>query len=182
MFSEWAGLIIPVLKKDGTVQICNDYKLTVNQAAKVNSYPFPKINDLFASLARGQTFSNLIWLVHTFKFYWMKPHRKCWRSILIKAYTNAKYFHLEYLQLLLLSKEQWKQFFKVYQGSVFILYLDDLLITGNSDEEHLVKLSAVLSRLATASMKLKSDKCSYLLQEVEYLGPKISTKGLKLTT
>ena len=46
----------------------------------------------------------------------------------------------------------------------------------------IVNLSAVLSRLATAGMKLKSDKCSFLLQEVEYLGHKISAKGLKSTT
>ena len=48
-----------MLKKDGTVRICGDYKLTVNQAAKVDSYPLPKINDLFASLAGGQTFTKL---------------------------------------------------------------------------------------------------------------------------
>ena len=54
-----AAPIVPVLKKDGTVQICGDYKLTVNQAAKVDSYPLPKINDLFASLAGGQSFSKL---------------------------------------------------------------------------------------------------------------------------
>lgn len=44
---------------DGTVRICGDYKLTVNQAAKVDSYPLPKINDLFASLAGEQSFSKL---------------------------------------------------------------------------------------------------------------------------
>jgi len=58
-YSEWAAPIVPVLKKDGTVRICGDYKLTVNQAAKVDSYPLPKINDLFASLAGGQTFTKL---------------------------------------------------------------------------------------------------------------------------
>ena len=58
-YSEWAVPIVPVLKKDGTVRICGDYKLTVNQAAKIDSYPLPKISDLFASLAGGQTFSKL---------------------------------------------------------------------------------------------------------------------------
>ena len=45
-FSEWAAPIVPVLKKDGTVRICGDYKLSVNQASKVDSYPLPKIDDL----------------------------------------------------------------------------------------------------------------------------------------
>ena len=62
------------------------------------------------------------------------------------------------------------------------VYLDDLLITAKSNEEHLINLSAVLSRLATAGMKLKPDKCSFLLQEIEYLGHKILAKGLKPTT
>jgi len=62
------------------------------------------------------------------------------------------------------------------------IYLDDLLITGKSNEEHLFNLSAILHRLATVGMKLKADKCSFLLQEVEYLDHKIAAKGLKPTT
>jgi len=58
-FSDWAAPIVPVLKKDGTVRICGDYKVTVNQAAKVETYPLPRIEDLLASLAGGISFSKL---------------------------------------------------------------------------------------------------------------------------
>ena len=37
-FSEWAAPIVPVMKQDGTVRICGDYKLTVN-LLKTDSYP-----------------------------------------------------------------------------------------------------------------------------------------------
>ena len=76
-FSEWAAPIVPVLKKDGTVRICGDYKMTVNQAAKIDSYPLPKINDLFASLAGGQTFSKLDLAIAYLRYHWMKLLRKC---------------------------------------------------------------------------------------------------------
>ena len=33
-FSEWAAPVVPVLKKDGTVRIYGDYKLTINSVAK----------------------------------------------------------------------------------------------------------------------------------------------------
>lgn len=49
-FSEWTAPIVPVLKQDGTVRICGDYKCTVNQVSKLDSYPNPKIEDLLATL------------------------------------------------------------------------------------------------------------------------------------
>ena len=58
-FSEWAAPIVPVLKGDGRVMICGDYKVTVNRAAKVDKYPIPPIEELFASLSGGKTFTKL---------------------------------------------------------------------------------------------------------------------------
>ena len=40
-FSEWAAPIIPVVKTNGSIRICGDYKVTVNQAAKLDTYPLP---------------------------------------------------------------------------------------------------------------------------------------------
>ena len=58
-FSDWAAPIVPVIKGDGTVRICGDYKLTINKAAKLEVYPLPLIEDLLASLAGGKTFTKL---------------------------------------------------------------------------------------------------------------------------
>ena len=41
-FSEWAAPIVPVLKKDGSIRICGDYKVTIDQASQVDSYPLPR--------------------------------------------------------------------------------------------------------------------------------------------
>ena len=58
-FSDWAAPIVPVLKQNGSVQICGDYKLTVNEVAKLDTYPLPCIEDLFSSLSGGKYFSKL---------------------------------------------------------------------------------------------------------------------------
>ena len=58
-FSDWAAPIVPVLKNDGSVHICGAYKLTATQAAKVDTYPLPRIEDLLASLASGKSFNKL---------------------------------------------------------------------------------------------------------------------------
>ena len=58
-FSEWAAPIVPVLKNDSSIRICGDYKQTINQVVIPDKYPLPKVDDLLASLAGGETFTKL---------------------------------------------------------------------------------------------------------------------------
>ena len=59
-FAEWAAPIVPVVKSDkSSVRICGDFKLTVNKASKLDQYPIPRIEDLFATLNVGKTFTKL---------------------------------------------------------------------------------------------------------------------------
>ena len=57
--SKWVAPIIPVLKGDGGIRICGDYKQTVSKAADCDKYPIPKTEDIFATLHRGEKFSKL---------------------------------------------------------------------------------------------------------------------------
>lgn len=58
-FSDWAAPIVPVVKPDGSVRLCGDYKVTVNRVAKVEKYPLPRIDDILSSLSGGKSFSKL---------------------------------------------------------------------------------------------------------------------------
>ena len=58
---------------------------------------------------------------------------------------------------------------------------DDILVTGKTTEEHLANLKAVLSQLETAGLRLKRNKCAFLLPSVEYLGHRISARGIQPT-
>ncbi len=58
-FSEWEAPIVPVIKPDNSVRICGHYKLTVNQASKLEQYPIPKLEDLLEKLAGGEKYSKL---------------------------------------------------------------------------------------------------------------------------
>lgn len=58
-FSKWAVPTVPILKPHNTVRICGDYKMTVNRVSMTESYPLPKIEELFANLSGGQYFSKL---------------------------------------------------------------------------------------------------------------------------
>ena len=55
--SDWAALIVPIVKPDKSVCLCRDYKLAANPNAKLDNYPIPRNDDVLTSLAGGEKFS-----------------------------------------------------------------------------------------------------------------------------
>ena len=62
-----------------------------------------------------------------------------------------------------------------------VVYIDDILVTGKSDEEHLKNLDAVITRLEEegTGFTLKRVKCEFLLPRVDYLAHTITACGLQ---
>ena len=57
--SDWAAPVVLVPKRDGSIRLCGDYKLTVNRHLDVDQCPLPIANDLFVSLTGGKKFTKL---------------------------------------------------------------------------------------------------------------------------
>ena len=61
------------------------------------------------------------------------------------------------------------------------MYVDDILVTGATVEEHLRNLDAVLGILENAGLRLNKSKCFFLRSRIEYLGNIIDGDGLHPT-
>ncbi len=61
------------------------------------------------------------------------------------------------------------------------IFIDDILVTGSTMEEHLVNLDRALQVLETANLRLNKSKCSFLQHSIEYLGHRIDENGLHPT-
>ncbi len=59
-----------------------------------------------------------------------------------------------------------------------LVYLDDLLVHGESFDKALESLHRVLGRVAAAGLKLHPDKCHLMRWEVEFLGHKLGREGI----
>ena len=55
-FANWAAPVVPISKRDKTVRLCGDFKITVNP---LDRHPIPRVEVLLASLAGGTLFTKL---------------------------------------------------------------------------------------------------------------------------
>ena len=59
-----------------------------------------------------------------------------------------------------------------------MVYIDDILITSDTEAEHLQTLDAVLRKLSTAGVRAEKEKCIFMAPSVAYLGHVIDATGL----
>ena len=60
-----------------------------------------------------------------------------------------------------------------------VVRVDDILVSGKDDPDHLANLEAVLNRLSRAGLKLRLAKCLFMQPEVTYCGYVISGDGIQ---
>ena len=175
--ADWAAPIVPVLKKDGSIRVCGDFKLTVNQATCTEVYPLPRIEKLFASLSGGTVFSTLD-LSHAYNHLQLDDTAKEMTTI----NTHKGLYKFTRLPFGVASAPA------IFQRTMETLlkdlpmtcmYIDDILVAGKTPQDHLNNLTAVLRRLQDAGLRLKKEKYSFCVPEVEYLGHIITAEGLK---
>ena len=61
-----------------------------------------------------------------------------------------------------------------------IVYIDDMLVSGVTAEEHLKRLKEVLSRLEKTGLCLQKSKCHFMFSSVTFLGHKVDKDSLHL--
>ena len=174
--SDWAAPIVPVPKKNGKFRICGDYKVTINRELDVDQYPLPKPDDFFAMLAGGNKFSKL----DLSQAYQQLPlDEESMRYVTVNTHCGLyRYTRLPFGVASAPALFQ-KLMDTVLQGIPHVIcYLDDILVTGTSDKDHLSNLAVVFDRLRQHGVTLKQDKCAFLQESVEYLGHKIDAEGL----
>ena len=175
--SDWASPIVPVLKSDGkSVRVCGDFKQTVNPVCKLDRYPIPRIEDLFATLRGGKVFSKL----DLSQAYQQIPLDEESKKFVV---INTQKGLFRYTRLPYGISSAPGIFQRVMEGLLqgiegVIVYIDDVLVSGATADEHLKRLEEVLSRLEKAGLCLQKSKCHFMVSSVTFLGHKVDKDGL----
>ena len=139
----------------------------------------PNPRDLFATLAGGKPFTRLDMKQ---AYQQMKVDKESQKYSTIN--TNKGLFTYTRMPFgISTAPGKWQRAMDSVLAGVpgVICYLDDILIVGDSDEQHEERLRMVLELLDQAGLRLKREKCEFHKTSVEYLGHVIGEQGLKPT-
>ncbi len=150
--AEWAAPIVCVVKKDNqSIHICGDFKCTVNAVSKLDRYPIPKIEDLFAKLAGGK---NIFQVRYVPGLSTSPACRGKQQYVVVNTHKGL----FKYNRLPFGVSSAPGIFQRIMEDLLrdiphVIVYLDDILITGVTEAEHAANLEKVLNRLEKAGLR-----------------------------
>ena len=179
IFCPWGTPVVPICKKDGSIRLCGDYKVTVNRKTITETYPLPRMEDLLASLAGGTAFSKLD-LIQAYQQLVFDDEFKD----MVTINTHRGLYRVNRLPFRVASAPSLFQHIieNLLRGIPGVLiYIDDILVTGRTIAEHLSNLGSVLVWQEDTWVRLKRSKCCFLIPSVEFLGHRISAKGIQPT-
>ncbi len=175
--SPWGVPVLFVRKKDGSLRMCVDYR-ALNKFTVRNSYPLPRIDDIFDRLRGAQYFTKIDLRSGYHQI------RLDSDSIPMTAF-RTRYGLFEYLVLPFGLTNAPASFMHLMNSTlhefidVFVLvYLDDILVYSHSLDDHVRHLRAVLTKLRQAKLFAKLSKCEFASTSVEYLGHIVSKDGI----
>ena len=176
--STWCNTMVLVWMKDGSLHFCINF-CHLNAHMKKDSYPLPRIQESLESL------------VGTGHFSCLDLKSRFWQirmDEVLKQYTaftvgNLGFFKCDRMPFGLcnaLVTFQWLM--QNCMGELnfiySLIYLDDLIMFLQMAEEHLHQLHVVFDHLREYNLKLKPLKCSFFIEEINYLVHQVSKWGI----
>jgi hypothetical protein len=181
-FCPYGTPVVPLRKamlpgqKKPKLRVCGDYSVTVNEQLETHHYPMPTPEELIQKLAGGYGYTKID-LADAFNQIALGPESQkrlalsTHRGTLLQCRlpygisTAPAYF-----------QEIMDKLTSDLKGVA--VYLDDLLVSGSTAEEHLNNLRRLLQRLNERGLKCRLEKCAFAQPYVEYLGHLMSSQGI----
>ncbi|XP_064475741.1 uncharacterized protein K02A2.6-like [Ornithodoros turicata] len=177
--SDWATPVVIVRKKDGSIRMCGDYRSTVNLMTKKTAYPLPTASEVLANLQGGKLFSTLD-LAQAYQQLQVTPET----AHILTLNTVKGLYAVKRLPFgVAAAPAIFQRFMETVLAGIegTSVYLDDVIVSGSTKDEHYNRLELVLSRLEQANLRLRKDKCRFAVPEVCYLGHRIDAQGIHTT-
>lgn len=175
--SPWSSPVVLIRKKDGSIRFCVDYR-RLNKITRKDVYPLPRIDDALDTLQGSSLFSCL----DLRSGYWQIPMAEQHKAKTAFATPDGLYeFNVMPFGLSNAPATFERMIDSVLRGmkwSTCLCYLDDIIVFSATFEEHLSRLSQVLSCINNAGLQLNTKKCHFAARKVKVLGHIVTHDGV----
>ena len=176
--SPCCNTVVLVQKKDSTLHFCVDFR-HLNACMRKDSYPLPQIQEALESTAGSAHFSSM-----DFKLgFWQIKMALGSQQYMAFTAGNLGFYEFTCMPFGLCNAPATFQ--HLMQNTLVelnltycVIYLDDVIVFGCTEEEHLECLCMVFERFHEFNLKLKPSKCSFFQSEIVYLAHHLLWRGI----
>ena len=168
--SPWSSPVVLVKKEDGQPRLCFDYR-KVNKVTRHDSFPLPRIDDCIDRIGNAMFISKLDLL----KGYWQV-------ALSPQAQEISAFITCDGLYECKVMPFGMRNSAATFQRLMTLIlqdipgcavYIDDIVISSDSWEEHCDTLDKVFEAIKNAGLVINIKKCEFAKASVTYLGHKI---------
>ena len=172
--SPWSSPLHMVPKNSGGWIPCGDYR-RLNDVTTADRYPVPHIQDFASQLAGASIFSK----IDLVRGYHQIPVAA---DDVSNTAVITPFGLFEFVRTPFGLKNAAQTFQRlmdtVCNGLDFVfVYLDDILVSSTSAEQHMLHLREVFHRLSTHGLVINVSKCQFGATTIDYLGHQITSQG-----
>ena len=173
--SAWASALQAVRKPDGSIRLCGDYR-RLNTITKDDRYPIRHISDFNSDIAGKTIFSK----IDLYKGYHQIPVAP---ADIHKTAIITPFGLFEFPFMPFGLKNAGQDFQRMMDAILrdiphIFVYLDDILVASNSEEEHVEDLRRLFSALADNGLIINRAKCVFGAPSLDFLGYRVDANGV----
>lgn len=175
-YSPWSFPTLLVPKKNGKSRLCVDYR-GLNKITTAECFPLPRIENILKLHSHKKVFSSLDCRDGFF-------HLRIRESDKPKTAFTTPFGHYQYnyapFGLRNTPNVFQRTMCKILQPVQDFCepFIDDILISSDSLEDHVVHVKRVFECLRSANLTLNLDKCTFAVKQVEVLGHVLTQNGI----
>ena len=173
--SPWVPNLVVARKKSGSLRPCIDLR-QVNKAVIPDKFPLPTVEELSAKFYGSTVFSKL----DLRQGYLQVPLHPDSRN-LTAFVTHMGVFRYTRMPFGLSSAPSC---FQKIMATIFaavpevVVYLDDIVVHGETLASHDERLSRVLDILSSHNLTVNEEKCNFAASAIEFVGFRLTSDGL----
>ena len=150
----------------------------LNKFIRRDNYPLPRIDDLLDELKSAKRFTtfDLRSSFHQVPVHPNDIHKTAF--ICVEGLFEYMRMSMGMANAPSCFQRLLETIFADMKGKGVLVYIDDLILYSETDEQHEILLEKVLKRLSEANLTLRPEKCAWFQQRVKYLGHLVTTEGI----